>query len=1311
MLVLALLALPPAARATPPPVIVHPGSSGPWTILNRDAPTGAETSGPTPRGTRTGFADGPAATPAGLGSLQMIVGASDDSARIETGLLGGLQPADIGPLSYSTYVRQGRAGAAAAMQLLIDRNGDGRFRTAEDDVLTFEPVHQHGGAPGTPVPNQCGGVNGCVATGGWQAWDAAAGGWWSLRAGTYGPPLVTLAGYQALHPAARVAGDVAALRVIAGGGPSWEGFDGFVDAVRAGGGLYDFELMARVADCAAATDDIAAVQTAIDAAPPGFGVRLRGSCDFGPAAPQGGTAASIEAAAVVVGSASPARDLVIEPDGPPGSAAVTGTGVQAAFFVPPGARDVTIRGLRFTGFARPVVIVNAERITIGVAGSAVPSAGGNALTGGVSTGSAILAVADPGGPNGTLPVRYGVAGGRTASYPAAGARLAGLTVAGNRIAYDAAGVPDAVRPMIGIDVRAVGAGRIEDVRIDGNAVWFVTNEFRSFDMNGIRVQGSAGVPAESVAIAGNSIGRPEELGEPAPSTASGGRVGILVHRAAGVVVERNRVRATVSATPAADVPGGGIVVADTRDAAVRDNAVVVVAGEGTEPADLGAIGVVDDLDAAFGAAGGPPATTRVQVTGNRIGTPGQPGIGAHRGLVVAGASWVDASDNTVVFSQGPAIALGPEIRGPAGSLPRSVTASVLCGNDLHGSVDDPNRIEVSGATTNANFPGGSLVPTNGECAPAGIAIAETGGSTTVAEAGGTDVYTVALTLRPRTDVTVSIAGGANATAAPSVLTFTPVDWATPRTVTIEAVQDSVPEGTHLQAITHTVASADAAYAGIARTLLVFVLDDDPGSVQIAETGGSTEVAEGGATDTYTVVLGSRPGADVRVIATAGSQLVVSPATTVFTPADWSVPRTVTVSAADDTLREGPHLATIAHRAVSADPNFDGTPVGGIVVRIADNDAPPPPVVTSPAAGSRIRVSGVVIAGRGEPQATVTVREGGVPLGSGVVGAAGTWSIGPVVFTEGAHTVQATQTDPNGFASGPASHTFTVDLTPPQAPVIVSPAEGQVFLFAGIEIRGTAEPSAVVVVSEGAIARSTVSDATGAWKVVMVFAEGVRTVVATIYDGAGNAGPSSPPRTFTVNADGIPPDPPAVISPPQDGVVAERFTLTGTTEPLARVEVWEGSIPILGGSAGSDGFFAVELELESRTWLLRVRAIDRSFNVGAFAPVRRVHVDGVAPTVSVRKPVPLPVVPVPPDEEVTAFGAASDNYGVDRVEVTYTNLFGDAITRRATLCCEEDGVLRWSDRTPLARGRYLVTAYSYDIAGNRSRGSSIEILRL
>jgi hypothetical protein len=115
----------------------------------------------------------------------------------------------------------------------------------------------------------------------------------------------------------------------------------------------------------------------------------------------------------------------------------------------------------------------------------------------------------------------------------------------------------------------------------------------------------------------------------------------------------------------------------------------------------------------------------------------------------------------------------------------------------------------------------------------GVTVTQSGGTTTVAENGGTDTFTVALDARPTADVTISVASSDTtaATVSPASLEFTPANWATPQTVTVTGVNDdiaNVPDRT-AQA-TFTVVSTDAAYGGIAvaPVAITVVNDDAPG---------------------------------------------------------------------------------------------------------------------------------------------------------------------------------------------------------------------------------------------------------------------------------------------------------------------------------------------------------------------------------------------------------------------------------------------------------------------------------------------------
>jgi subtilisin family serine protease len=110
------------------------------------------------------------------------------------------------------------------------------------------------------------------------------------------------------------------------------------------------------------------------------------------------------------------------------------------------------------------------------------------------------------------------------------------------------------------------------------------------------------------------------------------------------------------------------------------------------------------------------------------------------------------------------------------------------------------------------------------------------------------------------------------------------------------------------------------------------------SIKVVPTGGSTQVAEGGAADTVSVVLLAAPSASVTVAAVGDGQVSVSPSLLTFTTGDWAVPQTLTITAVDDPLAEAsPHTGTVLLSASSADPAFAGASLGLVTASVVDND--------------------------------------------------------------------------------------------------------------------------------------------------------------------------------------------------------------------------------------------------------------------------------------------------------------------------------------------------------------------------------------
>ena len=113
-------------------------------------------------------------------------------------------------------------------------------------------------------------------------------------------------------------------------------------------------------------------------------------------------------------------------------------------------------------------------------------------------------------------------------------------------------------------------------------------------------------------------------------------------------------------------------------------------------------------------------------------------------------------------------------------------------------------------------------------------------------------------------------------------------------------------------------------------------------IAITQTGGNTQVTEGGATDSYTVVLNGQPTADVVITLNSGTQLSTNVSTLTFTAANWNVAQTVTVTAINDTIGEGTQRGVITTTVTSSDRRFNGLTIPPIQVTIADNDLPTTP---------------------------------------------------------------------------------------------------------------------------------------------------------------------------------------------------------------------------------------------------------------------------------------------------------------------------------------------------------------------------------
>ena len=100
----------------------------------------------------------------------------------------------------------------------------------------------------------------------------------------------------------------------------------------------------------------------------------------------------------------------------------------------------------------------------------------------------------------------------------------------------------------------------------------------------------------------------------------------------------------------------------------------------------------------------------------------------------------------------------------------------------------------------------------------------------------------------------------------------------------------------------------------------------------------TVTEEDTAGDSYTVVLGTQPTADVVVMVAghAGTDVTPNPTTLTFTTSSWSTAQEVTVTAVadEDTAND---TVTLTHSAASTDSAYNGITIAGVTVTVSDND--------------------------------------------------------------------------------------------------------------------------------------------------------------------------------------------------------------------------------------------------------------------------------------------------------------------------------------------------------------------------------------
>ncbi|EPN6729224.1 Ig-like domain-containing protein, partial [Pseudomonas putida] len=358
---------------------------------------------------------------------------------------------------------------------------------------------------------------------------------------------------------------------------------------------------------------------------------------------------------------------------------------------------------------------------------------------------------------------------------------------------------------------------------------------------------------------------------------------------------------------------------------------------------------------------------------------------------------------------------------------------------------------------------------------------------------------------------------------------------------------------------------------------------------------------------------------------------------------------------------------------AADAAGNISPVASITAPDVDN-----PDTTAPEQPTDLALTdGVTFTGRGEPGATVQVRDAaGNVIGTGVVGADGLFSLTLSPAQANGEALDVRLVDAAGNSSIPLEFTAP-DITPPEAvtDILVGPG--------GTALSGRGEPGATVEVRDanGTVIGTGVVGANGTFLIDLAPAaqpgEQLSLVqtdpsgnasVATEYDVPLTTAPDSP-SNLAINADGT--------------------TLTGTAPAGTRVEVHDANGTLIGTVvAGPDGSFTVTLDpAQANGELLDVVAID----------------DGGVSSLPAQITAPDITAPAAPTElAVSADGSVITGRAEPGSTVRIVAADG---TELGTAVVSPTGVFSLNLNPPQVDGEVL-QATATDAAGNTSVASSV-----
>ncbi|HHU0624336.1 TPA: BapA/Bap/LapF family large adhesin [Enterobacter bugandensis] len=482
-----------------------------------------------------------------------------------------------------------------------------------------------------------------------------------------------------------------------------------------------------------------------------------------------------------------------------------------------------------------------------------------------------------------------------------------------------------------------------------------------------------------------------------------------------------------------------------------------------------------------------------------------------------------------------------------------------------------------------------------------------------------------------------------------------------------------------------------------------VLTDDTGAIRGTITAGTP-------TDASKPILAGtgEPGGTITIYDNG----VAVGTTTVLPNGTWSV-------TPDGPLADGTHTITVVETDAAGNQSAASEPI----IFTVDT--------TPPLAPGDLVVSndGGTITGTAEPGSTVTIREGDAILGTPVADSEGNFSLTLTPPKLNGEILTADATDAAGN-TGPATSAAAPDITPPQAPVIVSVIDDVLNTTGPVDqngltndraptLNGTGEPGSTITIFNGSDIIGTVAvPSSSLWSFTppSPLADGTYVLTATATDAAGN--PSGQSNAWTIIVDGTAPAAPVITQVVDD--VPERTgsldlnettndstpTLSGTAAANATITIRVDGVDI--GTTVADGLgawsFTPDTPLAEGQHTLTAVATDAAGNISDVSNSWGIIIDSVAPD--------APVITQVVDDVPERLGALNSGDSTNDTTPTLNGTAepGSTVTIRqdgvdlTTIVIDSSGTWTYTPTTPLVNGTYTFTAVTTDGAGNTSQPS-------